>query len=252
MGLGPRTERARVYSSFLHDALLVLSFTAPVLRQEITYHRPSQASFSGGIFRWLNIRNNSHSVIHYSCKIRSQHVVTNSRLQRSYKTGISESRDGQEIIQRDYRVVSQGSIYNPFRVQVFLAALTGPHLRRGIREGRWILAIRQHLHPCLMDLVLRSTTADARISRTTWHPWISWEPQLRSASMYSGTLGSPEGGICAHYPRSRGLARPVSGPITLFSVLAVMIALDRVHIDTHRSPHIGSKLRYVRAPRGVG
>ncbi len=75
---------------------------------------------------------------------------------------------------------------------------------------------------------------------------------LKKDSQSRITLGSPEGGICAHYPRSRGLARPVSGPITLFSVLAVMIALDRVHIDTHRSPHIGSKLRYVRATRGVG
>ena len=75
LGHGPRTERARVYSSFPHDALLVLFFTAPVLRQEITYHRPSQASFLGGTFRWLNIRNNSHSVIHYSCKIYAYQIL---------------------------------------------------------------------------------------------------------------------------------------------------------------------------------
>ena len=68
-------ERALVYSSFSHDALLVLFFTAPVLRQEITYHRPSQASFSGGIFRCLYIRNNSHSVIHYSCKIHFYQIL---------------------------------------------------------------------------------------------------------------------------------------------------------------------------------
>ena len=45
LGHEPRTERARANSSFPHDALLVLSFTVPVLRQEITYHRASQASF---------------------------------------------------------------------------------------------------------------------------------------------------------------------------------------------------------------
>ena len=64
LGHGPRSERGRVDSSFPHDALLVLSFTVSVLRLEITYHRPSQHRFvSGGIFRWLHIRNDSHSVI---------------------------------------------------------------------------------------------------------------------------------------------------------------------------------------------
>ena len=61
LGHGPRSERGRVDSSFPHDALLVLSFTVSVLRLEITYHRPSQASFraeySGGcIFVTILIR----------------------------------------------------------------------------------------------------------------------------------------------------------------------------------------------------
>ena len=61
LGHGPRSERGRVDSSFVHGALLVLSFTVSVLRLEITYHRPSQASFraeySGGcIFVTILIR----------------------------------------------------------------------------------------------------------------------------------------------------------------------------------------------------
>ena len=61
LGHGPRSERGRVDSSFAHGALLVLSFTVSVLRLEITYHRPSQASFraeySGGcIFVTILIR----------------------------------------------------------------------------------------------------------------------------------------------------------------------------------------------------
>ena len=45
LGHGPGTESARVYSAFPPDAILVLAFTALVLRQEITYHTASQARF---------------------------------------------------------------------------------------------------------------------------------------------------------------------------------------------------------------
>ena len=68
-------ERALVCSSFSHDALLVLFFTAPVLRQEIPYHRPLQASFLGGQFRCLYICNESHSVTHYSCTMHFYQIL---------------------------------------------------------------------------------------------------------------------------------------------------------------------------------
>ena len=88
LGHGPGTERARVYSAFPHDAILVLSFTTPVLRQEITCHRPSQASLRAEYSQQILILCKVVA-IYYSCKVRSQQVVTKFDIIQLYTSRVS-------------------------------------------------------------------------------------------------------------------------------------------------------------------
>ena len=58
------------------------------------------------------------------------------------------------------------------------------------------------------------------------HLWRS----LKKDSQSRITLGSPEGGICAHYQRSQGEGGPGKGPYYAAPDRMEMVALDQVHI----------------------
>ena len=53
---------------------------------------------------------------------------------------------------------------------------------------------------------------------------------LKKDSQSRITLGSPEGGICAHYQRSQGEGGPGKGPYYAAPDRMEMVALDQVHI----------------------